>query len=182
MSAKPVLTLSASALLGAAIAAPNAALAQFGPPPSPPPVLAGAPPGPVAGPPKSTAGGPGSSPAGPVAGLPPRGGAAAPPRDIAGGRHLDGPAGPHGFDRGGSASLRGVEARAAAYGANGHIRNSYASYGYSHGYTRSSRYWPYAAAAAYAYGRSYASSNNGCHYVSTYSRYGTRRVLICHEN
>ena len=181
MSAKPVLTLSASALLGAAIAAPNAALAQFGPPPSPPPVLAGAPPGPVASS-QSTAGGPGSSPAGLVAGLPPRGGAAAPPRDIAGGRHLDGPAGPHGFDRGGSASLRGVEARAAAYGANGHIRNSYASYGYSHGYTRSSRYWPYAAAAAYAYGRSYASSNNGCHYVSTYSRYGTRRVLICHEN
>ena len=125
---------------------------------------------------------PGSSPAGPVAGLPPRGGAGAPPRDLAGGRHLDGPAGPHGFDRGGSASLRGVEARAAAYGANGHIRNSYASYGYSHGYARSSRYWPYAAAAAYAYGRSYASSNDGCYYVSTYSRYGTRRVLVCHEN
>ena len=182
MSAKTVLTLSASALLGAAIAAPNAALAQFGPPPSPPPVLAGAPPGPVAGPPISTAGGPGSSPAGPVAGLPPRSGAAAPPRDIAGGRHLDGPAGPHGFDRGGSASLRGVEARAAAYGANGHIRNSYASYGYSHGYARSSHYLPYAAAAAYAYGRSYASSNDGCYYVSTSRRYGDRRVLVCHGN
>ena len=41
------------ALLGAAIAAPNAALAQFGPPPVPPPVLAGPPPGPVAGPPGS---------------------------------------------------------------------------------------------------------------------------------
>ena len=57
----------------------------------------------------------GGSPAGPVAGVPPRGGAGAPPRDLAGGRHLDGPAGLHGFDRGGSASLRGVEARAAAY-------------------------------------------------------------------
>lgn len=49
MSAKTVLTLSASVLLGAAIAAPNAALAQFGPPPGPPPMLAGPPPGPVAG-------------------------------------------------------------------------------------------------------------------------------------
>ena len=185
MSAKTVLTLSTSVLLGAAIAAPNAALAQFGPPPGPPPMLAGPPPGPVAGgPPPGLAGGPppGNAPAGPVAGLPPRGGAAAPPRDIAGGRHLDGPAGPHGFDRGGSASLRGVEARAAAYRVNGHIRNSYASYGYSHGYARSSHYLPYAAAAAYAYGRSYASSNDGCYYVSTYRRSGSRRVLVCHEN
>ena len=41
------------------------------------------------------------------------------------GPHLDGPAGLHGFDRGGSAGLRGVEARAAAYRVNGHIRNSY---------------------------------------------------------
>ena len=80
------------------------------------------------------------------------------------------------------ASLRGIEARAAAYSANGYTRNSYASYGYSHGYARSSRYWPYAAAAAYAYGRSYASSDDGCYYVSTYRRYGTRRVLVCHEN
>ena len=85
-------------------------------------------------------------------------------------------------DRGGSTGLRGVEALASAYGANGHIRNSYASYGYSHGYARTSRYWPYAAAAAYAYGRSYASSNDGCYYVSTYRRYSTRRVLVCHEN
>ena len=181
MWAKTVLNLSASALLGAAIAAPNAALAQFSPPPGPPPMLAGPPPGPVSGPPPGLAGGPppSSPPAGPVAGLPPRGGQGAPPRDLAGGRHLDGP---HGFDRAGSASLRGVEARAAAYSANSYTRNSYASYGYSHGHARSYHYWPYAAAAAYAYGRSYASSDNGCHYVSTYSRYGTRRVLICHEN
>jgi hypothetical protein len=185
MSAKTVLTLSASVLLGAAIAAPNVALAQFGPPPGPPPMLAGPPPGPVAGgPPPGLAGGPplGNAPAGPVAGLPPRGGAGAPPRDLAIGPHLDGPAGLHGFDRGGSAGLRGVEARAAAYRVNGHIRNSYASYGYSHGYARSSHYLPYAAAAAYAYGRSYASSDDGCHYVSTYRRYGTRRVLVCHGN
>ena len=45
MSRKTLLTLSASVLLGAAIAAPNAALAQFGPPPGPPPMLAGPPPG-----------------------------------------------------------------------------------------------------------------------------------------
>ena len=185
MSAMTLFTLSASVLLGAAIAAPNAALAQFGPPPGPPPMLAGAPPRPVAGgPPPGLAGGLplGGSPAGPVAGVPPRGGAGAPPRDLAGGRHQDGPAGLHGFDRGGSASLRGVEARAAAYSANSYTRNGYASYGYGHGYVRSYRYWPYAAAAAYAYGRSYASSDDGCYYVSTYRRHGTRRILVCHEN
>jgi hypothetical protein len=185
MSAMTLLTLSASVLLGAAIAAPNAALAQFGPPPGPPPMLAGPPPGPVAGgpPPGLAGGGPllSGRPAGPVAGLP-RGGAGAPPRDLAIGRHVDGPAGLHGFDRGGSTGLRGVEALASAYGADGHIRNSYASYGYSHGYARTSRYWPHAAAAAYAYGRSYASSNDGCYYVSTYRQYSTRRVLVCHEN
>ena len=54
---------------------------------------------------------------------------------------------------------------------------------YAHGYGRGYRHWPYAAAAAaYAYGRSYASSDDGCYYVSTYRRYGTRRVLVCHEN
>ena len=184
MSARTLLTLSASVLLGAAIAAPNAALAQFGPPPGPPPTLAGPPPGPVAGsPPPGLAGGfpPGGSPAGPVAGVPPRGGAGAgaPPRDLAGGRHLDGPPGPHGFDRGGSGGLRGFETRAAAYS---YTRNSYGSYGYSHGFARRYRYWPYAAAAAYAYGRSYASSDDGCYFVSTYRRYGTRRVLVCHGN
>ncbi len=74
MLRKTLLTLSASVLLGAVVAAPNAALAQFGPPPGPPPVLAGPPP------PRCRwsssglgAGGPplGGPPAGPVAGLPP---------------------------------------------------------------------------------------------------------------
>jgi hypothetical protein len=179
MSAKTL--LSVGVLLGAAIAAPNAALAQFGPPPGPPPMLAGPPPGLGAGgpPPGLGVGGPplGGPSAGPVAGLPPRGGAGAPPREIAGGPHLDGPAGLHGFDRGGSASLRGVEARAAAYSAHSYTRNSYASYGYGHDYGRGYRHWPYAAAAAYAYGRSYASSDDGCYYVSAYRRCGTRRVL-----
>ena len=45
MLRKTLLTLSASVSLGAAVAAPNAALAQFGPPPGPPPALAGPPPG-----------------------------------------------------------------------------------------------------------------------------------------
>ena len=175
-----LLTLSVSVLLGTAVAAPNAALAQFGPPPGPPPALAGPPPGLGAGgpPPGLGAGGPplGGPPAGPVAGLPPRVGAGAPPRDIAGGPpHLNGAGALHGLERGGQANFRGVEGRAAAYSANSYIRNSY---GYGRGY----RYWPYAAAAAYAYGGSYASSDDGCYYVSTYSRYGTRRVLVCHGN
>jgi len=188
MSIKTLLTLSASVLLGAAIAAPNAALAQFGPPPGPPPMLAGPPPGLGAGgpPPGLGTGGPppglgvGSLPlggpsAGPVAGVLPHGGAGAPPRDIAGGPpRLDGAAGLRGLDRGGQANFRGVEGRAAAYSASSYTRNGYTSHGY--------RYWPYAAAAAYAYGGSYASSDDSCYYVSTYRRYGTRRVLVCHGN
>ena len=169
MLRKTLLTRSASVLLDAAVAAPNAALAQFGPPPGPPPALAGPPPGLGVGSPPL--GGPS---AGPVAGLPPRGGAGATPREIAGGPpRLDGAGGLRGFERGSQANFRGVEGRAAAY-----TRNSYTSYGSGHGY----RYSPYAAAAAYAYGGSYASPDDGCYYVSTYRRYGTRRVLVCHGN
>jgi hypothetical protein len=173
MSTKALLTLSASVLLGAAAFAPSAALAQLpGPPPGPPPMLAGPPPG-LAGPPPGL----GGRPAGPVTGLPPRGPAGAPPRDIAGNSpRLDGAAGLRGLDRGGQANFRGVEARAANYSANSYARDSYAGDGYGHGY----RYAHYAAAAAYAYGRSYASSDEGCYYVSTYRRYGYRRVLVCH--
>ena len=182
MSRKTLLTLSASVLLGAVIAAPNAALAQFGPPPGPPPMLAGPPPGLGAGgpPPGPGVGGPplGGPSAGPVAGLPPRAGAGTPPREIAGGPpHLNGAGGLHGLERGGQANFRGVEGRATAYSASSYARNSYGSYG--SGY----RHWPYAAAAAaYAYGGSYASSDDGCYYASTYRRYGTRRVLVCHGN
>jgi hypothetical protein len=181
MSRKTLLTLAASVLLGAVIAAPNAALAQFGPPPGPPPMLAGPPPLGAGGPPPGlgVGGRPlGGPSAGPVAGLPPRGGAGAPPRDIAGGPpRLDGAGGLRSLERGGQANLRGVEGRAAAYSANSYTHNGYASYG--RGYRR---HWPYAAAAAYAYGGSYASSDDGCYYVSTYRRYGTRRVLVCHGN
>jgi hypothetical protein len=177
MSRKTLLTLAASALLGVVIAAPNAALAQFGPPPGPPPMLAGPPPGLGAGgPPPGLGAGPvGGPPAGPIAGLPSHGPVAAPQRDIASGPpRLEGAGGLRGLDRGGQANFRGVEGRAAAYSANSYARNSYTGYGYRH--------WPYAAAAAYAYGGSYASSDDGCYYVSTYRRYGTRSVLVCHGN
>jgi hypothetical protein len=171
MLKKTLLTLSASVLLGTAVIIPNAALAQFGPPPGPPPALAGPPPG-------LGAGGPpfGGPPAGPVAGLPPRGPAGTPPHDIGGGPpRVEGVAGLRGLDRGAQANFRGVDGRGAAYSAS-YTRNSYTGHGYGHGY----RYWPYAAAAAYAYGGSYASSDDGCYYVSTYRRYGTSRVLVCH--
>jgi hypothetical protein len=183
MSKKNLVMLSVSVMFGAALVAPNAALAQFGPPPGPPPMLAGPPPGLGAGGPSpglGVGGHPlGGPSAGPVAGLPPRGGAGAPPREIAGGPpRLDGAGGLHGLEHGGQANFRGVEGRAAGYSANGFTRNGYTSY--SRGY----RHWPYAAAtaAAYAYGGSYASSDDGCYSVSTYRRYGTRSVLVCRGN
>jgi hypothetical protein len=166
MSRKTLLTLFAGVMLSATVG-PHAALAQFGFPPGPPPAFAGPPPGPGAGGPPF-----GGPPDGPVAGLPARGPAGAPPRDIAGGPpRLDGAAGLRGLDRGGQANFRGLDGRAAADSAN--ARNGYAGRGY--------RSWPYeAAAAAYAYGGSDASSGDGCTYVSTYRRYGTERVLVCH--
>ena len=90
---------------------------------------------------------------------------------------LGGAGGLHGLDRGGRTNFRGAEGRAAAYSANSYTRNNYTSYGdgYGHGY----RYGAYAA-AAYGYGRSYASSGDGCYYVSTYRR--SRRVLVCPDN
>ena len=156
--------LSASVMFGVTLVAPSAALAQFGPPPGPPPALAGPPPG-------FGAGGP---PPGLGAGGPPLGGArGALPRDIAG-------APPHfsRLDRGGPANFRGVEGRIAASSTNSYARNSCADYGYGRGY----RYGAYAAAAAYAYGRSDSSSEDGCYYMSKYGRYGYRRVLICNQD
>jgi hypothetical protein len=178
MSKKTLLMLSMSVMFGAALVAPSAALAQFGPPPGPPPALAGPPPGfGAAGPPPGLgAGGPplGSPPHGAVSGLPPRGPAGAPPRDIIGApshfSRLDGAAGLRGLERGAQANFRGVEARAAISKAN-------SSYGYGHGY----RYRPYAA-AAYADGASYASSEDGCYYMSAYRRNGYRRILVCRED
>jgi hypothetical protein len=183
MSTKTLFALSTSALL-MAIAMPSAALAQFPPPPGPPPALAGPPPGLGAGgpPPGLGAGGPrfGGPPAEPVAGFPGHGPAGAAPRDLANGPpRLGGAEGPHGLDRAGRPDIRGVEGRAAAYSANGYTHNNYTDYG--HGYRRGYRYGAYAAAAvAYGYGRSYASSADGCYYVTTYRR--SRRVLVCPDN
>jgi hypothetical protein len=174
MLKKSLLTLSASVMFGVALLAPSAALAQFGPPPGPPPGLAGPPPGFGAGGPPPSLGG------GPALGAAP----SAPPRDIAGApphfSRLDGPAGPHGLDRGGPANFRGVEGRIEASGAHSYARNGYVGHGDGRGY----RYGTYAAAAAaYAYGRSYASSDDDCYYVSAHSRNGTyRRVLRCAGN
>ncbi len=167
MSKKNLLMLSVSVMFGAALVAPSAAPAQFGPPPGPPPAFAGPPPGLGAGGPVLGGGAPG-----------------APPRDIAGApphfSRLEGAAGPRGLDRGGPANFRGVEGRIAASSANSYTRNSYAGHDYGRGY----RYWPHAAAAtaaaAYAYGGSYASSEEDCYYVSAYRRNGSyRRVLRC---
>jgi hypothetical protein len=175
MLRKNFLMLSVSVVFGAALVAPSAAVAQFGPPPGPPPALAGPPPG-------FGAGGP---PPRPGAGGPPLGGTPGPfPRELAGApphfSRLDGAAAPHGLDRGGPANFRGVEGRVAASSVNGYTRSSYASHGYGRGY----RYGAYAAAAAaYAYGGSYASSEEDCYYVSAYRRNGTyRRVLRCGGN
>jgi hypothetical protein len=86
----------------------------------------------------------------------------------------------HGLERGGQANFRAIEDRAAAYSANGYSRNSYTNYGYGRGYRHA--YTAATATAAYAYGRADASSDDGCYYVSAYRRYGTRRVLVCHED
>jgi hypothetical protein len=181
MSTKTLFALSTSALL-MVIAAPGTALAQFAPPLGPPPALAGPPPGLGAGGPPPGLGVGGTPfrgpPAGP-AGFPGRGPAGPAPRDLAGGPPRLGSAeGPQGIDRGGRPDFRGVEGRAAAYSANSYTRNNDTSYGDGHGY----RYGAYAAAAAaaYGYGSSYAASEDGCYYVSTYRR--SRRVLVCPDN
>ena len=182
MSRKTLLTLSASVLLGAVIAAPNAALAQFGPPPGPPPMLAGPPPASV-----------------PAVLLPVQASAVLPSvvlrpdlslafRPVAARAHL----------RATSPVVRlvsmvladcmvsSVAARpifAASRVAPRPTAPTATLEIVTRSYGRGYRHWPYAAAAAaYAYGGSYASSDDGCYYVSTYRRYGTRRVLVCHGN
>jgi hypothetical protein len=155
MSAEPLVILATSVLLGAIVGAPNVALAQFGLPPGPPPMLAGPPPGLGArGPLPALTGGP-RLPAPPAA-YPSGGPVGAAPRDFAGG--------PPRRDRadirlgGGKGSLRDIEGRAAAYSAN-----NVARYGGNGVHGRHYRSWPYAAVAAYAYGSSYASSQSRRH-------------------
>jgi hypothetical protein len=130
MSAKHLFAVSATVLVAAIFGAPNAALAQLGPPPGPPPMLAGPPPGLGAGapPPGFTAGLPPGGPGSALPGLSPNKPLGATPRDFAGGpprmARLD--AELRGLDRRRPDNLRGIEGRAAAYGRSDYGRNRYA--------------------------------------------------------
>ena len=178
MFRKTLLTASASAVLGMMAMMPTGALAQFGPPPGPPPGLAGPPPA-LAGPPPGLSGPPPGL-AGPPSGLGgPNGG---PPHAGLGGPRFGPGGGTPRFSGG-----RGFEGRSAA-SAYGYARSGasgYGGYGSStYGYGRWGRYGYAAAAAAgaaagYGYGSSYASSDYGCYYTSTYRRGAYRRVLVC---
>ena len=173
MFRKALLTLSVSAALGM----PTAALAQFGPPPGPPPGLGGPPPG-LGGPPP----GPGGSAPG-IGGLrggPPRAGLGVQPPHAGGGgaprfSGLDGARG-----RGLESNFRASEGRSATFAsrssAYGYARSGSVSSRYGYGRGRY-RYWP---EAAYAYGSSYESS--GCYYTSVYRRGRYRRVVSCSED
>jgi hypothetical protein len=172
MLRKALLTASVSAVLGMTAMMPTGALAQFGPPPGPPPGLAGPPPG-LAGPPPGLSGPPPGL-AGPPSGLGgPNGG---PPHAGLGGPRLGGDA-PRFSRLDGPAAGRGLEGRSAALAARSSAagaRYSYSRSGYGYG---RGRYWPHGAYAAY--GSSYASSDYGCYYTSTYRRGAYRRVLVC---
>jgi hypothetical protein len=185
MFQKAFLILSASAILGAGVVAPTAALAQLpGPPPGlggPPPGLGGPPPGLGGPPPQLGLGGP-PRPFGPGGTAPRPLGA---PSDFARG---GGPSGFHGVDRAIQGSGRHFQGRTAGFegGSSGYGYDRggwarrwerygahvYGSYGYgdgsdSYGYGRDS----------YAYGRDSYAYADGCYYV--YSRYTGRRVRVC---
>ena len=182
MFRKALLTASMSAVLGMAAMMPTAALAQFGPPPGPPPGLGGPPPG-LGGPPPGL-GGPPPGIGGPPSGF--RGpGVGLPHAELGGSARLGANAprfsGGRGFE-GRSAALR---AGSSSYGnaRSGYSRSGYGYGSYGSGYRN--RYWAYAAgaatgaAAASSYGSSYGSSDDGCYYTSTYRRGAYRRVLVC---
>lgn len=156
MLRKALRFLSVGALLCALPFAPHGALAQFAPPPGPPPAP------PVGGPP------------GPGLGAPPlRGPVALPPHVGAGGAGLAAARGVRGVDRGALAGARGIEARAVA-GGYGRAAARY-GYGYGRGWRQWARYGAYAAAStSYAY-----SDDDGCYYVTAYRRHAYRRVLVC---
>jgi hypothetical protein len=178
---KTLVTASVSAMLGMMAIVPTAAVAQFGPPPGPPPGIGGPPPG-LAGPPPGL-GGPPPGLAGAPPGLgghPPglRGPAGGPQAGIGGPRLGTGGGAPRFSRLDGVAGGRGLESRAAAV-ASRSSAYGYAHYGsssYGDGYGRGYRYWPH---GVYAYGSSDASSDNGCYYTSSYRRGAYRRTLVC---
>ena len=157
-----LIILAASAVLGVAAIAPNAALA-FGPPP-PPPALAGPPPG-LAGPPPGSLvlpPGVGGLPRPGLAGPPPRPGVGSP----AGVPRLGNPPGLRGGRHGVQRNLHGRSA-AKSYG-----RSARYSYGRNGG---RSRYY-----GVYINGNYGSSSNyadDGCYYTYSYRRH--RRVIVC---
>ena len=178
---KTLVTASVSAMLGMTAIVPTASVAQFGPPPGPPPGIGGPPPG-LAGPPPGL-GGPPPGLAGPPAGLgghpPGLGGPAGAPAQAGTVVRVSARGGAPRFSRlDGVAGGRGLRSRAAAVAsrssAYGYARNGSSSYG--DGYGRGYRYWPH---GVYAYGSSYASSDDGCYYTSTYRRGAYRRALVC---
>lgn len=160
---RKTLMLPLAAVLASLTLSPQAAFAQFPPPPpmaGPPPIAAGGPPPLAAGAPPAFAARPpiglGSTPhAGLGGGAPRLGAGPAAPGNIAGVR------------RGGPANAT----RAGSAGFGGYGRYDRLRYGYRGAYAASA----YAGAAAgYAYGRGY-SSDGDCYY--TYTR--QRRVLVC---
>jgi hypothetical protein len=154
---KTLLSVSTSAMLGAAVIAPNAALAQLPPPGGPPPLPAGAPPSPPGG---GLAGlaGPGRPSGRRAAGI---------PRSpiVGGGRPgLHGGQGNFSGGRGGYAY-----GHTATYG--------YGRSGYAHG-NGSRRYRYSAPYGVYVYGN---SNSSGCDYTYEYSNRlrAYRRVSVC---
>lgn len=168
MLRKTLLTLFASATLGAPVIAPNAALA-FGPPP--PPAFAGPPPG-LAGPPAGLAGPPpglrlGGSPPHPGLGSPlPRPGAGGPPS------RLGGPAGFRGGDRDIPSNVRGLQGAAYAYGHP-------ARYGRGYNAWRDRYGRGYGVHVSGSDGYGYTNANDSCYYTYSYRRH--RRVVVCSE-
>jgi hypothetical protein len=183
MLRKTLLTLSASVMLGTAVIAPNAALAQL---PGPPPIGPGGPP--LGGPPPGLgAGGP------PFGGPPPAHAFGGPPRGLEGGPvhggagapsrfpRLDGASGVHGVDHAVQGNPHGFEGRTAAFShtTKNYVNNSYANDGYGHGGWRHGHWGRY---GVQAYGGDSYAQDDGCYYVSAYRHHVYRRVLVCSSN
>ena len=177
MSRKILLMVSTTMTLATMTLSPNAAFAQFPPPPlaGPPPIAAGGPPPLPAGGPPALAGrlpvGPVGPPRAGVGGLAPRLGAEPAPRGALAAAERAGVDG-----RGGPAVAGAVRGTPVTYNRFG----GYGRYGEtSRGHLASHAAGAYAAGATagYAYGGSrYGySSDSDCYYV--YRRY--RRILVC---
>jgi hypothetical protein len=163
MFRKTLVTLSASALLSAAVATKAALAFPFGPPPGPPAALGGPPPG-LGGPPAGLAG--------------PRPGFAGPPH-----AGLGGMAPRLGSSAGHSAGIP----RLGGSGGYGYGQSTRAGYNSGYGHSRS-RYGRWARGGLYGYAgsgygydsESYSSSSDDCSYVYGYRSGAYRRV--CSDN